>query len=109
MGYGSIEEDNPIRIDGENAMTRKKSTRRRINLEEIDNADKDSFKELLQGSASIGLGTGNDRSARGQRREKCAPAVYGFGFYKRSLVTRVGKIKLRIPQGSARTFFHPAL
>jgi hypothetical protein len=36
-----------IRINGGNAITRKKCPSRRINLPEIFAADKDSFKELL--------------------------------------------------------------
>jgi transposase-like protein len=80
-------------------MTRKKCTSRRIDLQEIFTEGKDSFKELLREvlqevleqemTEAIGAGKGERNPER---------RGYRSGSYNRSLVTRVGKLELRIPQ-----------
>jgi hypothetical protein len=48
MGNGCIDRITSIRTDGGYAMTGNKYKGRRINLQEIFSAGKDSFKELLR-------------------------------------------------------------
>jgi putative transposase len=110
MAYGLIEEDHPIRANGGYAMTEKKCKSIRVNLQEIFGADKDCLKELLREvlqevleqemTEAIGAGKGERSPER---------LGYRSGYYSRALVTRVGKLELRIPQGSTGKFFHPAL
>ncbi len=80
-------------------MTQKKCTSRRINLQEIFSADKDSFKELLREVLQEVLEQEMTEAIGAEKGER-SPGRLGYrsGYYSRSLVTRVGKLELRIPQ-----------
>ena len=80
-------------------MTQKKCTGRRINLQEIFGADKDSFKELLRTVLQEVLEQEMTEAIGAEKSER-SPGRLGYrsGYYNRSLVTRVGKLELRIPQ-----------
>ena len=80
-------------------MTRKKCTSRRINLQEIFRADKDSFKELLREVLQEVLEQEMTEVIGAEKGERSHSRLgYRSGYYSRSLVTRVGKLELRIPQ-----------
>lgn len=80
-------------------MTETKFRGRRLNLQEIFGVNKDSFRELLREvlqevleqemTEAIGAGKGERSPGR---------LGYRSGYYGRALVTRVGKLELRIPQ-----------
>lgn len=80
-------------------MTQKKCTGNRINLQEIFSADKDSLKELLREVLQEVLEQEMTEAIGAEKGER-SPGRLGYrsGYYSRSLVTRVGKLELRIPQ-----------
>jgi len=80
-------------------MTGNKCKGRRINLQEIFGADKDSFKELLREVLQEVLEQEMTDTLGAEKGER-SPWRLGYrsGYYDRALVTRVGKLELRIPQ-----------
>jgi putative transposase len=88
-----------IRTNGGYAMTGNKCKGRRINLQEIFGADKDSFKELLREVLQEVLEQEmTDTLGAGKGERSPGRLGYRSGYYGRALVTRVGKLELRIPQ-----------
>jgi len=80
-------------------MTQKKCTGRRINLQEIFSGDKDSFKELLREVLQEVLEQEMTEAIGAEKGERNPGRLdYRSGYYSRSLVTRVGKLELRVPQ-----------
>jgi len=88
-----------IRIYGGYAMTETKFRGRRLNLQEIFAADKDSFRELLREVLQEVLEQEMTEAIGAEKGER-SPGRLGYrsGYYGRALVTRVGKLELRIPQ-----------
>jgi len=80
-------------------MTENRCKGRRINLQEIFGADQDSFKELLREVLQEVLEQ-EMTDAIGAEKGERSPGRLGYrsGYYGRALVTRVGKLELRIPQ-----------
>ncbi len=80
-------------------MTNTKCKSSRINLQEVFGADKDSLKELLREVLQEVLEQ-EMTDALGAEKGERSPGRLGYrsGYYSRSLVTRVGKLELRIPQ-----------
>ena len=71
----------------------------KINLQEIFGANKDGLKELLREVLQEVLEQ-EMTDALGAEKGERSPGRLGYrsGYYSRSLVTRVGKLELRIPQ-----------
>jgi transposase-like protein len=88
-----------IREDGGYAMTGNQCKGGRINLQEIFGANKDGLKELLREVLQEVLEQ-EMTDALGAEKGERSPGRLGYrsGYYGRSLVTRVGKLELRIPQ-----------
>jgi putative transposase len=88
-----------IRANGGNAMTETKFRGRRLNLQEIFGVDKDSFRELLREVLQEVLEQEMTEAIGAEKGER-SPGRLGYrsGYYGRVLVTRVGKLELRIPQ-----------
>ncbi len=88
-----------IRANGGYAMTETKFRGRRINLQEIFGVNKDSFKELLREVLQEVLEQEMTEAIGAEKGER-SPGRLGYrsGYYGRALVTRVGKLELRIPQ-----------
>jgi putative transposase len=88
-----------IRTDGGYAMTRNQCKGRRINLQEIFGSGKDGLKELLREVLQEVLEQ-EMTDALGAEKGERSPGRLGYrsGYYSRGLVTRVGKLELRIPQ-----------
>ena len=88
-----------IRANGGYAMTETKFRGRRLNLQEIFAADKDSFRELLREVLQEVLEQEMTEVIGAEKGER-SPGRLGYrsGYYGRALVTRVGKLELRIPQ-----------
>ena len=88
-----------IRANGGYAMTETKFRGRRLNLQEIFAADKDSFRELLREVLQEVLEQEMTEAIGAEKGER-SPGRLGYrsGYYGRALVTRVGKLELRIPQ-----------
>ena len=88
-----------IRTDGGYAMTGNQCKRGRINLQEIFGANKDSLKELLREVLQEVLEQ-EMTDVLGAEKGERSPGRLGYrsGYYSRGLVTRVGKLELRIPQ-----------
>jgi putative transposase len=80
-------------------MTGNKCKGNRINLQEIFGADKDSFKALLREVLQEVLEQEMTDTLGAEKGER-SPGRLGYrsGYYDRALVTRVGKLELRIPQ-----------
>jgi len=80
-------------------MTQQKCMSRRIDLQEIFSADKDSFKELLREVLQEVLEQEMTEAIGAEKGERSPERLgYRSGHYSRSLLTRVGKLELRIPQ-----------
>jgi putative transposase len=88
-----------IRIYGGYAMTGNNCKGNRINLQEIFGTDKDGLKELFREVLQEVLEQ-EMTDAIGAEKGERSPGRLGYrsGYYGRSLVTRVGKLELRIPQ-----------
>jgi putative transposase len=88
-----------IRANGGYAMTETKFRGRRLNLQEIFGVDKDSFRELLREVLQEVLEQEMTEAIGAEKGER-SPGRLGYrsGYYGRALVTRVGKLELRIPQ-----------
>jgi putative transposase len=81
------------------AMTRRQCKGRKISLQEIFGVDKDGLKELLREVLQEVLEQEMTDALRAEKGERTSGRVgYRSGYYSRSLVTRVGKLELRIPQ-----------
>jgi putative transposase len=99
MAYGCIDQITQVRTDGGYAMTRNQCKDRKINLQEIFGVNKDGLQELLREVLQEVLEQemtdvlGAEKGERSPRR-----LGYRSGYYSRSLITRVGKLELRIPQ-----------
>ncbi len=80
-------------------MTQNKCKAGRINLQEVFGAEKDSLKELLREVLQEVLEQ-EMTDALGAEKGVRSPGRLGYrsGYYSRGLVTRVGKLELRIPQ-----------
>ncbi len=80
-------------------MTQNKCKASRINLQEVFGADKDGLKELLREVLQEVLEQ-EMTDALGAEKGERSPERLGYrsGYYSRGLVTRVGKLELRIPQ-----------
>jgi len=80
-------------------MTRNQCKASRFNLQEVFGADKDSLKELLREVLQEVLEQ-EMTDALGAEKGERSPGRLGYrsGYYNRGLVTRVGKLELRIPQ-----------
>jgi len=94
-----------IRTNGGYAMTGNKCKGRRINLQEIFGADRDSFKVLLREVLQEVLEQEMTDTLGAEKGER-NPGRLGYrsGYYDRALVTRVGKLELRIPQDRQGNF-----
>ena len=81
------------------AMTEKKSKSVAIKLQEIFSEDRDGLKEVLREvlqevlEAEMSEALGAEKGERNPGRQG-----YRSGYYPRSLITRVGKLELRVPQ-----------
>jgi transposase-like protein len=94
-----------IRTYGGYAMTGNKCKGSRINLQEIFGADRDGFKVLLREVLQEVLEQEMTDTLGAEKGER-SPGRLGYrsGYYDRALVTRVGKIELRIPQDRQGNF-----
>lgn len=80
-------------------MTEKKCKGRGIDLQEIFKDEKDALKELLRGMLQEVLEQEMTEVLGAEKGERSAGRVgYRSGYYPRSLITRVGKLELRVPQ-----------
>jgi putative transposase len=80
-------------------MTDEKCKRTRLNLKQIFGEERDAFAELLRGVLQEVLEqemTDEIGAVKGERTS--SRLGYRSGYYTRSLVTRVGKLELRVPQ-----------
>lgn len=86
-------------------MTGNKCKGSRINLQEIFGADRDSFKVLLREVLQEVLEQEMTDTLGAEKGER-SPGRLGYrsGYYDRALVTRVGKLELRIPQDRQGNF-----
>ena len=80
-------------------MPDKQCKGRKINLQEVFGVDRDGLKELLRGVLQEVLEQEMTEAAGAEKGERSAGRLgYRSGYYSRSLVTRVGKLELRVPQ-----------
>jgi len=80
-------------------MTKKKSKALKINLQEVFSEDRDMLKVLIREVLQEVLGQEMTEALGAEKGERSPDRLgYRSGYYRRSLVTRVGKLELRIPQ-----------
>jgi putative transposase len=84
-------------------MTRKKHSAKERNwkqeLKELLAEDRDLLKTLVREVLQEVLETEMDEALQAEKGERTASRLgYRSGYYGRSLITRVGKLELRVPQ-----------
>ena len=80
-------------------MTRRKNTAKKLNLKEIVGEQEDLLRELVQQIVQQVLEAEMDEAIGAEKGERTADRLgYRSGYYSRSLMTRVGKLELRVPQ-----------
>jgi putative transposase len=80
-------------------MTEKKFKARGIELQEIFKEDKDAIRELLREVVQEVLEQEMTETVGAEKGERSSGRTgYRSGYYQRSLITRVGKLELRVPQ-----------
>ena len=80
-------------------MTRKKDNAKKLNLKEMMAEDEDFLRILIQQTVQQVLEAEMDEAIGAQKSERTSERQgYRSGYYSRTLVTRVGKLELRVPQ-----------
>jgi putative transposase len=80
-------------------MTRKKNSARPLNLKEIFAEQGDFLRGLIQQVVQQVLEAEMDETVGAQKSERTPERIgYRSGYYGRTLMTRVGKLELRVPQ-----------
>jgi len=80
-------------------MTKKKSKALKINLQEVFSEDRGMLKVLIREVLQEVLEQEMTEALGAEKGERTPDRLgYRSGYYRRSLVTRVGKLELRIPQ-----------
>src|SRR5580692_7324014 len=100
MGH-DVPEDQSVSLVGErrNDMTQKKDNAKELDWREIFGSGPDGLRELVQQIVQEVLEADMDGAVGAQKSERTAERVgYRSGYYTRTLVTRVGKLVLRVPQ-----------
>jgi len=86
-------------------MTRKQSKTTVSELKELLTKDKDFLRPLVEEVVQQVLEVEMDEAVGAQKGERTANRLgYRSGYYGRTLITRVGKLELRIPQDRQRRF-----
>jgi putative transposase len=80
-------------------MTRKENTAKKQSWKELMSEDADFLKPLLKEVVQQVLEAEMDEALGAQKSERTGERVgYRSGYYNRALITRVGKLELRVPQ-----------
>ena len=80
-------------------MTRKKTIAELSEVKEMMGGNEDFLKELVQQVVQQVLETEMDEALGAGKSERTGGRLgYRSGYYRRSLITRVGKLELRVPQ-----------
>ncbi len=80
-------------------MTQKQNTAKEMDWKEIFRSDKDGMRALVQQVVQDVLEAEMDEAMGAEKSERTETRVgYRSGYYTRTLVTRVGKLVLRVPQ-----------
>lgn len=80
-------------------MTQKKNTAKQLNLKEIFAEQEDLLRTLIQQVVQQVLEAEMDEAVGAQKSERTRERLgYRSGYYSRTLMTRVGKLELRVPQ-----------
>jgi putative transposase len=80
-------------------MTRKENTAKKQSWKDLMNEDADFLKPLLREVVQQVLEAEMDEASGAQKSERTGERVgYRSGYYNQALITRVGKLELRVPQ-----------
>lgn len=80
-------------------MTRKKDNAERAKWKELMSEDADFLRPVVREVVQQVLEAEMDEAVRAQKSERTGERVgYRSGYYNRTLITRVGKLELRVPQ-----------
>jgi putative transposase len=80
-------------------MTRKKNTAKTQSWKELMSEDADFLRPLLREIVQQVLEAEMDEAVGAQKSERTGERLgYRSGYYSRALITRVGKLELRVPQ-----------
>ena len=80
-------------------MTRSKDNAKKVNLKEILREQEDFLRSLIQQVVQQVLESEMEEALGAEKGERTATRLgYRSGYYGRTLVTRVGKLELRVPQ-----------
>src|SRR5918993_3604712 len=80
-------------------MTRRKDSAKNSNLKEVSGEQEDFLRGLIQQVVQQVLESEMDEALGAEKGQRTANRLgYRSGYYNRTLVTRVGKLELRVPQ-----------
>ena len=80
-------------------MARKKDTRSGIDWKELMTEEGDLLRGMVEGVVQEVLEAAMDEAVGARKSERSSGRQgYRSGYYSRGLVTRVGKLELRVPQ-----------
>ena len=80
-------------------MARKKDNAEKLNWKELMWSETDAIRPLLREVVQQVLEAEMDEAVGAQKSERTSERTgYRSGYYNRTLVTRVGKLELRVPQ-----------
>ena len=80
-------------------MTRKKNSAKKVSWKELMSEDADFLKPLMREVVQQVLEAEMDEALGAQKSERTGERIgYRSGYYNRALITRVGKLELRVPQ-----------
>jgi transposase-like protein len=95
----SKEQTSPCQGSERNAMTQKKDNAKEQNWREVLGSGPDGLRALVQQVVQEVLEAEMEETLRAEKGERTAERLgYRAGYYTRRLVTRVGKLVLRVPQ-----------
>src|ERR1051325_7443929 len=97
----------PWQGSGRSNMTQKQhSAKEAVDWKEIFRSDRDGMRALIQQVVQDVLEAEMDETVGAQKSERSESRVgYRAGYYTRTLVTRVGKLVLRVPQDRQGRFW----
>jgi putative transposase len=80
-------------------MTRKQDSAEKVNWKALMSQEADFLKPLMREVVQQVLEAEMDEALSSQKSERTRERVgYRSGYYNRTLITRVGKLELRVPQ-----------
>jgi putative transposase len=99
MAYGLFDQNTQPPNEGRNAMTKREFKRNLSDVKALFSEEKDAIKDIVREALQEVLEQEMTDVLGAEKGERSATRLgYRSGYYERSLITRVGKLELRVPQ-----------